>query len=330
VDRYSSPGSTVLEPFSGSGVVGLEALLQNRNVIANDISPYAAVLTRAKLFARTSEEQATKDAARYCRQAKKKAEANRWRVHAPSWVRGFFHSRTLAETMSLAHILQRREEWLLLACLLGILHHQRPGFLSHPSSHLVPYLRQRLFPRRRYPELYKYRDVESRLIAKVRRAYRRYQPGGLGANLCRFESQDIRHLRVPEEVDLVLTSPPYMNALDYGRDNRLRLWLLGVQDFRELDRRNCRTLEGFAALVGDLVDVIDRCLSPRGQVVLVVGEVQRTSTKVDASTVVKSVFASRRKFRLTDCLEEPVPDIRRSRRNCAGTKREWIMVFGRS
>jgi 16S rRNA G966 N2-methylase RsmD len=32
-------GSTVLEPFSGSGVVALEALLQGRNIIANDISP---------------------------------------------------------------------------------------------------------------------------------------------------------------------------------------------------------------------------------------------------------------------------------------------------
>jgi D12 class N6 adenine-specific DNA methyltransferase len=329
VATYSSPGSTVLEPFSGSGVVGLEAMLQNRNVIANDISPYAAVLTRAKLFAPISEDQATHNAVRYCRQAKRKAEANSWHVDAPAWVRKFFHARTLAETLNLAEILRRREEWFLLACLLGILHHQRPGFLSHPSSHLVPYLRRRMFPRGRYPELYEYRDVEPRLIAKIHRAYRRYRPTA-GKNLCRFESQDIRRLRINEPVDLVLTSPPYMNALDYGRDNRLRLWFVGVPDFRVLDQRNCRRLEDFAALIGDLADVVDGCLSPRGKAVLVVGEVRRNSTRVDASTVVKAVFASHRKFRLIDCLEDPVPDIRRSRRNCAGTKREWIMVFARN
>jgi hypothetical protein len=64
----------------------------------------------------------------------------------------------------------------LLASLLGILHHQRPGFLSYPSSHLVPYLRQLKFPRRKYPELYERRDVLSRLEAKILRTFRRQPP----------------------------------------------------------------------------------------------------------------------------------------------------------
>ena len=45
VNVYSKPGDTVLDPFSGSGVVPLEAVLAGRRAWANDLSPYAYVLT---------------------------------------------------------------------------------------------------------------------------------------------------------------------------------------------------------------------------------------------------------------------------------------------
>ena len=45
VSLYSKPGDTVLDPFSGSGVVPLEAVLAGRRAWANDLSPYAYVLT---------------------------------------------------------------------------------------------------------------------------------------------------------------------------------------------------------------------------------------------------------------------------------------------
>lgn len=120
-----------------------------------------------------------------------------------------------------------------------------------------------------------------------------------------------------------------MNALDYGRDNRLRLWFLGVRDYDELDRRNCHTAEDFATLIRHLARVIDRCLSPSGKAVLIVGEVRGRNHKIDTAAIVKDVFKSI-KFRLTDSMVDPVPDIRRSRRGCAATKREWIMAFSRS
>jgi hypothetical protein len=47
---YSQPGEVVLDPFCGSGVVPLEAALAERGAWANDLSPYAYVLTRGKCF----------------------------------------------------------------------------------------------------------------------------------------------------------------------------------------------------------------------------------------------------------------------------------------
>ena len=50
ISQFTDPGDLVYDPFSGSGTVALEAWAANRRVVANDLSPYAYALTRAKLF----------------------------------------------------------------------------------------------------------------------------------------------------------------------------------------------------------------------------------------------------------------------------------------
>ena len=85
---------------------------------------------------------------------------------APKWVREFFHPETLREALALSFVLKRRRRWFFLASLMGILHHQRPGFLSYPSSHTVPYLRSKAFPPKKFPKLYEYRSLADRLEAK--------------------------------------------------------------------------------------------------------------------------------------------------------------------
>src|SRR5206468_9892222 len=107
-----------------------------RSTIAGDINPYAAVLTRAKLLPETDVWHALGRATEYVTRAKTLARRKRYRVAAPRWVRRFFHAKTLAEVKTLADLLRKNKEWFLLANLLGILHHQRPGFLSYPCSHL--------------------------------------------------------------------------------------------------------------------------------------------------------------------------------------------------
>src|SRR6266481_920450 len=48
VSQFTHRGDLVYDPFSGSGTVALEAWLAGRHVVANDLSPYANLLTRAK------------------------------------------------------------------------------------------------------------------------------------------------------------------------------------------------------------------------------------------------------------------------------------------
>ena len=48
IQRYTRPSGVVLDPFSGRGTVALQARVEGRRGISNDLSPLAYVLTRAK------------------------------------------------------------------------------------------------------------------------------------------------------------------------------------------------------------------------------------------------------------------------------------------
>src|SRR3989338_7539827 len=61
VSEFTRKSQTIYDPFCGSGTVALEAWTAGRNVIANDLSPYAATLTRAKLFPYLSLDRAIGD-----------------------------------------------------------------------------------------------------------------------------------------------------------------------------------------------------------------------------------------------------------------------------
>ena len=48
IQRYSRPGDLVLDPFSGRGTVPLQARVEGRHTVSNDLNPLAYVLSRAK------------------------------------------------------------------------------------------------------------------------------------------------------------------------------------------------------------------------------------------------------------------------------------------
>src|SRR5436305_11777421 len=48
IQRYLRRGDVVLDPFSGRGTTGLQARVEDRVSISNDLNPLAYVLSRAK------------------------------------------------------------------------------------------------------------------------------------------------------------------------------------------------------------------------------------------------------------------------------------------
>ncbi len=329
--HHTRPADTIVDPFCGCGVVPLEAALHGRHVVAGDWNPYAVVLTRAKLFPPRSL-RAARTRLRKTWALTQQLLARQDLRTVPAWVRRFFHPETLREALAFRDACLARDEDFLLACLLGILHHQRPGFLSYPSSHLVPYLRDRKFPRAKNPDLYERRDVFSRLEAKVMRAYRR--PAATFTTRRRVDSVDARQFARLRNVGAVITSPPYMNELDYVRDNRLRLWFIEKRLPDELEMPGANRAQAFEELMKTVCARLAPSIRRKGKFILVIGDATRGGGRPGRSAaIVQAIFASEPSlcgFRLIDRWKDRIPDVRRSRRECRGTKAETILVYQRA
>jgi hypothetical protein len=236
IKKYSEVGDIILDPFCGSGTIALEAWINNRVPMATDLNFYAYVLTKAKLNPPQSYDDALRRHERIFKQINTKKSDDNIPNDIPAWVKDFFHPKTLNEILLWVKVLLDKREWFLLACLMGILHHQRPGFLSYPSSHGAPYLRIKKFPKEIYPELYEYRSVSDRLLKKIARAYKQIPELNFSIDRNVYHCDAIHFRKTPKGKTTIITSPPYMKSLTYARDNRLRLWFLGYPDWEELDK----------------------------------------------------------------------------------------------
>ena len=330
IKLYSKRGDTVLDPFSGSGVVTLEAALAGRCAWANDLSPYAYLLTRGKLEAPGSEKVAIQRAKALIDAVERDAPSTDL-TEIPEWVCEFFHPDTLREVLAAFRILRYQEYHFLTSCLLGILHHVRPGFLSYPASHLVPYLRKNKYPPDEFPEMYAYRDLRSRLLAKVKRAYRRHMlPVDWEQRQYQVWQTNAMNLPLEDEtVDAIISSPPYFGALDYARDNRLRLWFLGCKDWKELDASLTASNKVYLPQMSACLKEMYRVLKPDGSCVLVLGDVERDGKTRRTAEILAdlAVEVTQNQFVIDTIYDDRIPDERRSRRQTRTTKFERILVM---
>lgn len=330
LELYSKPGDTVLDPFCGSGVVPLESVLLGRRAWANDLNPYAYVLTRGKLEAPESQETALDRAETVIDIVEQKAPTVNLKT-VPGWVRDFFHPNTLHEVLVAFKILREQKDYFLLSCLLGILHHQRPGFLSYPASHLVPYLRTAKYPPDEYPDMYTYRDLRSRLFAKVKRVYRNpLLPTDWTERKYRVWQKNAMALPIGSaSVDVIVSSPPYFGALDYARDNRLRLWFLGCKDWKELDASLTANQEVYLPQMKVCLQEMYRVLKLESYCVLVLGDVERNGTTQRTAEILAEVAvdSTHGGFVVDTIYNDRIPEKRRSRQGTQTTKFERILVM---
>jgi DNA modification methylase len=326
IEQFTVKGDTIFDPFAGAGTVALEGWIADRNVIANDLSPYAMLITKAKLHPYSKLESALEDIIACTKIVEKEIEKADLRT-VPPWVREFFHKETLREIISWISVLKNKNKDFLLACLLGILHHQRPGFLSFPSSHTVPYLRLKKFPKTQFPQLYNYRSLPERLEAKVRRAFKR-APTLNTKRQRTVTSLNSGKLTVSPAVDAIITSPPYMRQLHYGRDNRLRLWFLGMSQWKDLDQTISPSEVDFFRLMRDCFNVWKLSLKKGGVCVLILGDAMSKSLKKNLPEVVANIAINEvGGYSLLDLHRDTIPNIRRVRRNCRGSLSETIVVL---
>lgn len=322
---YSEVNDYLYDPFSGSSTVPLEGWILGRNVFANDLSPYAYYLNLAKLNPYDSIETALSDIDEINKKVKS-ADSKKLYAECDSWVKEFYHPDTLAELLLWKEELINGKKYFLTACLMGILHHQRPGFLSYPSSHSVPYLRLNKYPQNEYPGMYEYRAVLPRLRSKLIRAYKRMPE--LDNTRERICSNQNAATFVPSSLmDAIITSPPYMKRLSYARDNRLRLWLLGFSDWQGLDKVISPKENDFFDLMRQCFQLWKTVLKINGYCILVVDDSYVKKHNDKLHNILIKIACESGSFSFVNFFLDEIPYDRRTRKNFKGSVNEVIIVL---
>jgi DNA modification methylase len=291
IKKYSEKGAVVLDPFSGRGTTALQANLLGRVAFASDINPLSILLTKAKTSPAGLDEVVLK--------------LNQIDFKRPVDMSGFtseltpfYHSETYRELMNLRLFLKKNDDRVsnfieLLA--ISRLHGHSPGFFSVYSfpQISIPPKRQDLInrSRRQAPD---YRAVAPRIIRKAAQALRDgFSSEFLSvASANMMQTSDARAMKfIPaNSVDLVVTSPPFLDKVDYLADNWLEFWFAGINPLRF--RENlimCRSLDEWSSFVADFLKELLRVTKPKGYAVIEVGEVENSSGMIYLDEVVAKV-----------------------------------------
>ena len=328
IDEYAINKGYIFDPFCGSGSVLLCGWQKGFDVIGCDLNPYAYALSMGKLAPYASHEMAEEALEQFNTNAI--FSAKKVRVdNIPMWVRSFFNEDTLKEICAWSTMLKDSNDWFLLSCLMGILHHQRPGFLSYPSSHGAPYLRSNKFPRSENPELYEYRNVYDRLKKKVERSYRGLPNLDFSLNRKVYleDSSSVELQGI--NVSTIITSPPYMKSLTYARDNRLRLWFLGVENWEELDKSISPTPANFIKLMKSCFSSWSQMQKRGSRCIVIIGDVPIAYNQLKAPLYEAMRDIAKPYYTLCESFEDPIPESKKVVKGNTRIKREVILVLRR-
>ena len=238
VDVFAPENGVVLDPFAGVGTIPFEACLTGRRGIGFDISPAALAIMKAKLTPpnRSQAVGLIDDLEEYLSTAKID-DIDRFRAREVAFngpLEDYFHETTFDEILAARAYLQCRQETpakaFVLACLLHILHGNRPYALSRRSHSMTPFAPTG-------PT--EYRALIPRLREKVRRMIDAPLPESFVEGEALLQDATAPWPGFATEVDAIITSPPFFDSTRFYLANWMRLWFCGWEreDFTLEPRR---------------------------------------------------------------------------------------------
>jgi hypothetical protein len=265
--RLTHPGDAVYDPFMGRGTTPVQAALMGRRPVGNDSNPLSILLTRPRLAPPT-----LGDIAR--------------RLEEIDWTTGtaddaellaFYSPHTLRRIDALRNWLRTEDpvaDWIRMVAINRLTGHS-PGFFSvytMPPNQAVSAHSQRKINERRGqtpPD----RDVAKLILKKSGSLLRDGPPQPHPQALLTTGSAAATPAIATASVQLVVTSPPFLDVVQYAEDNWLRCWFAGI-DLAAGAISHHRTEAGWQQMIRDTLAELARIISPGGHVAFEVGEVR--------------------------------------------------------
>jgi DNA methylase len=274
IKRLTKRTDAVYDPFMGRGTTPVQAGLMGRRPVGNDINPLSVLLTRPRL-----RPPALQDIAR--------------RLGQVPWSSGtidntdllvFYSEKTLKHICALRHWLLDRaplggnadpvDDWIRMVAINRLTGHS-PGFFSVytlPPNQAVSVQSQKKINDLRHQTPVD-RDVMKLILKKSRSLLSDgSMPPHPEAILTTSTAQSTPD--IPDQsVTLVVTSPPFLDIVQYAEDNWLRSWFAGI-DVTGVAIAQHRTETAWQNMVRATLRELARVVRPEGHVAFEVGEVR--------------------------------------------------------
>ena len=293
ITNLTKENDFVYDPFLGRGTTIIEAGLLNRQVIGNDVNPLSKILSESRFLI-----PKMIDLVNYLEKIPFQKD-----MKADIDLSMFYYPDTESEIVSLRNYILEKEKnnkltnldkWIRMVATNRLTGHSK-GFFSvytMPPNQAVSQKRQIKINEKRNqkPE---YRNVKKLIIRKTislikdisilqRKTLKQIH------NTAIFLNNDARETKtIPDNfVQLTVTSPPFLNIVQYATDNWLRGWFNGI-NIQEIEKKitMSKTIEQWTDVMQKVFNELYRITKKKGHVAFEVGEVKNGEIKLDEYVV---------------------------------------------
>jgi len=337
IKLFTEKRDVVYDPFSGRGTTGLEAGLLERKVILNDINPLSTILSRPRFFIpKLSEVEKRLESIPFSKKCKADIDLSM-----------FYHPDTEAEIVSLKNYLSERaaegkedeaDSWIRMVATNRLTGHSL-GFFSvytlPPNQALSPERQKKI--NRELEQEPEYRNTRAIILKKTKSLMRELSTTEIKdlrdcGRSAQFLNSDARQTQEidSESVQLTVTSPPFLDVVQYADDNWLRCWFNGI-DVDKINRQItiAKDVQTWSRFIQDNFRELYRITRARGWVAFEVGEVRSGRIKLEEYVVpaglesgfeCKGIVINKQKFTKT-------ANIWGIKNNSKGTNTNRIVIF---
>ncbi len=301
IELLTNVDDIVYDPFSGRGTTALEASLLNRRFIANDINPLSLILLRPRVRPPKIDEI-----------AQRLNEINFNQDHKQDIdLSMFYHEQTFKEILSLrCYLIEKKsndkedyiDHWIRMVATNRLTGHSK-GFFSvytlPPNQAVAPESQIKINTKKNQkPE---YRNTKEIILRKsyellkdvtdsVRKNLWAVAENSIFLNCDAANTNQIQS----NSVSLTVTSPPFLDVVDYASDNWLRCWFndLDVNDISK-NLVMAKSLDKWIGFITNVFSQLYRITNANGFVAFEVGEVKNGRINLEEYVVdigIKSGF----------------------------------------
>lgn len=283
IQNFSKEQDIVFDPFSGRGTTVIEAALNNRQIISNDVDPISKIFTEPRINPpRLNEILIRLQNIKYYNNIQSDIDLSM-----------FYQENTLNEILSLKrYLIDRRElgkedyidKWIRMIATNRLTGHSKNFF----SVYTLPPIENasissQIKINKKYSQKPEYKNTKEIIAIKSKQLLKDLNQNNYNilnkiSKTAKYYNNDARWLKQikNDSIDLIITSPPFLNLVNYVQNKWLYYWFNNI-DINQLKNKITvlKRIQQWKNFVKEVIIQLVRVIKKDKIIVVEVGETKK-------------------------------------------------------